>query len=148
MKHLIIILSLLILSISVQAQQTKWDKWRPYIKKAVMITSVVLEAKGDALYDEGLKSKGKLYQAASLATFATLIPLHKKGDNLWAEAASYVAFRIALFDPTYNLSRGLPIDYIGSTSLWDKGLQKFNPPKMAQLWGRAVILGFGITVKF
>jgi hypothetical protein len=50
-----------------------------------------------------------------------------------------------LFDPVYNLTRGLPVTYIGTTSLWDKGLQKLAPPE-GFLFGRGVSAIAGISL--
>ena len=134
--------------IEYKVKETKWDKWRPWVQKAAMVTSVVLEAKGDAEYDEGNKKVGKAYQIASLATFASLIPLHEKGDRVLLQGVSYICIRMGLFDPVYNRTRGLPIDHIGTTSYWDDGVRMFSPPKGMQVWGRTIFLTAGLTIDF
>ena len=50
-----------------------------------------------------------------------------------------------MFDPIYNGTRGLPINYIGNTSLWDKGLQEFDP-EAGLLFMRAVFLTAGVSI--
>lgn len=59
---------------------------------------------------------------------------------------SYISFRIALFDPVYNMSRGLPIEYIGSTSYWDEGMKVFNPPAIMNVWGRSMFFVVAISI--
>lgn len=113
----------------------------------VFVGSIALEAIGDGFYDDGKKFAGHAFSAAATGLlFASpfILNVDKKKWPLYF--ASYIGFRIALFDPVYNGTRGLPISQIGSTSYWDKGLQEFNPPSGAQLFGRAVILTFSISI--
>ncbi len=129
--------------------QLMWEQptpWKPVLIIGVLTTSIVLEAIGDAKYDMGDKYIGKMYQSLSLAVLFALPFILDENDSWWAVAASYICFRIALFDPAYNLTRGLPIGYIGNTSYWDKGLQAFNPPVGGQMWGRSMILIVGVSI--
>jgi len=113
----------------------------------IIAGSVILEAIGDSKYDDGNKEIGKLYQAASVGILVAspfLLNIDKKKWGWYF--ASYISMRIALFDPIYNLTRGLPVNYIGSTSIWDAGMKKFNPPLGAQLWGRSMFLIVAISI--
>jgi len=67
--------------------------------------------------------------------------------NKWGYyITSYVALRIATFDYTYNTTRGLPMNYIGRTSTWDKCLGKMNPPSTYMGRGVCCILGVSIPI--
>lgn len=115
----------------------------------IFASSILLDAVGDGLNDRGDKVWGHGLQAASTGVllaspFIIDIDLSKWGYYL----ASYVTMRIALFDFAYNATRGLPLDYVGNSSLWDKGLQEFRPPLGGQVWGRGVSLGFSLGFIF
>ena len=93
----------------------------------VIVGSIALEAIADACYDNGNKFAGHALQATStglLLASPFLLDIDR-GKCGWY-FLSYLTFRIALFDPIYNLSRGLPVGYIGSTSAWDRGLNVFD----------------------
>ena len=113
----------------------------------IIASSVILEAIGDSKYDAGQKEIGKLYQAASVGILLAspfLLDIDRKKWGWYF--ASYISFRVALFDPIYNLTRGLPIGHIGTTSFWDAGMEKFNPPLGAQMWGRSMFLIVSISI--
>ena len=54
--------------------------------------------------------------------------------------------RMALFDPAYNITRGLNMGYVGNTSYWDKGIQMFDPPQGMKIWGHSVVFIIAITI--
>ena len=161
MKKLSIFLGL-ILSCQILAGQIKTDyellsydftpvkvqrNWEPVKIIGIIAGSIILEAIGDAKYDSGFKYQGKLYQAASVGLLIASPFILNIDRKKWGwYFASYLSFRIALFDPVYNTSRDLPIEYIGSTSAWDRGLQKFRPSKMGQLWGRSMFLILAVSI--
>ena len=60
----------------------------------------------------------------------------------------YVLTRFALFDPLYNISAGLPLWYIGSTSIFDRVINKFKAGKHI-LWVKfiAIIAGISLLLK-
>ena len=111
--------------------------------------SIVLEGIGDGLYDEGKKEVGKLLQAVSLGSLL-MSPLFLDMDksNWGWYLASYVSLRIGFFDYSYNLSRGLPMGYIGDTSYWDKGMRQVAPPGPKIFFHSIFItVGFVIPIK-
>jgi len=121
----------------------------------VATVSTFLDAAGDALYDRG-KIEGNSSDIAwgkALNTGGTglliLSPfIFKDIDRskwIWF-GASNLLIRAGEFDLIYNGMRGLPIDYIGSTSLWDKTLKRFNPPRNTQLFARSVFLTAGVGI--
>ena len=91
--------------------------------------AIILNAVGDGLNDSGEKQWGHFCNAASVGILLTspFIIDYEKSKWGWY-LTSYVGLRIALFDYSYNLSRDLPLNYIGGTSTWDKVLGKMNPP--------------------
>jgi hypothetical protein len=107
--------------------------------------SIILNAVGDGLNDSGQKQWGHACNAASIGLLLTspFIIDYDKSKWLWY-LTSYVSLRIALFDYSYNMTRGLPFNYIGGTSLWDRVLKSSNPPNT--YLGRGVFLTIGITI--
>lgn len=150
----LIILSLLFLTINVNSQS--YNEF--YIPKrkgipepvkviGVCIGSIVLEAIGDALYDDGEKIWGHTFSAMStglLVASPFILDIDKKKWPWYF--ISYASFRIALFDLTYNITRGLPVMQIGNTSFWDKGMQQFAPPGHIQMFGKAIIFTLAISI--
>ena len=108
--------------------------------------SIILDGIGDGLCDSGDKSLGHALQAASTGLLV-LSPLFldMDKDNWWWYAMSYVSLRIGLFDYSYNITRDLPLGYIGSTSTWDKAMQQVAPPGN-QLFVRGIFLTIGIVI--
>lgn len=45
--------------------------------------------------------------------------------SLFKLISGYVLLRFALFDATYNLTRGLPLFYVGETKIYDKVWKAF-----------------------
>ena len=115
--------------------------------KVIMLysSSILLDAAGDALNDSGHKDWGHLCNTGSVGILLVspfLINYEKKKWGWYI--ASYVGLRIGMFDYTYNAVRGLPLETIGTTSNWDKGLQALNPPNTR--FGRVVFFTFGFFV--
>ena len=110
-------------------------------------SAVILEAIGDGLYDDNQKELGKLFQATSVGLLvASPFILNVDKSKWYWYFVSYVSMRIALFDPAYNLTRGLHMGYIGNTSYWDKGMQVFDPPYGMKVFGHSVVLIFEISI--
>ena len=142
MKKIILILILSYLFLFTSAQ-----KRFPESVKVIGIYSgsIILNAVGDGLNDSGTKGWGHACNAASIGLLLSspfIIDYDKK--KWYWYLISYTSLRIAFFDYTYNATRGLPINYIGGTSTWDKTLKKMNPPNTYM--GRGVFLGFGIAI--
>jgi len=121
---------------------------------AVALTATIMEAIGDGLYDEGKATGdrdqiklGKLLQAGSLGIRYFYIPIAKNSNThwLWIPVVE-IGVRMVTFDPSYNITRGLPINKIGSTSYWDQALSWSKQPENMIGWTR-MVLGIA-TVKF
>ena len=110
------------------------------------IVSISLAAIADACMDSGGKLIG--HSAETISIFVLLIvPFIQKYKGGWGwYIVAYLCLRIGGFDLIYNAVRVLPITYHGSTSLWDIVFMGFNPPVIAELFGRAVFLFAGIMI--
>ena len=112
---------------------------------AVYTSSIVLNAIGDGLNDSHNKQLGHFCNAMSIGILLTSPFIINYDKSKWGwYLTSYVALRIATFDYTYNTTRGIPLNYIGGSSTWDKGLKRLNPPDTYM--GRVVALTLGIAI--
>ena len=140
MKKLLTIL-LLSLTLTVSAKVPQWLK-----TTGLYTTSIVFNAVGDGLNDNGQKTLGHAFDAASIGILvASPFILNAKKSDWPFYVASYVTLRFALFDPTYNMTRGLPMEYTGDSSLTDKFWVKLSPPVGGQTFMRAIILTMSIS---
>ena len=135
--------------------QTKKQSQVAWKVTFVAVSVTTLEAIGDALYDIGKGTNqnqmmaGKAFQAASLSGHFLYIPSIKDSDGSWLWIPVIeTLWRIAIFDLVHNLTRGLPIGYIGNTSYWDKGMQSFAPPAGMRIFFDCMIATFAITLTF
>ena len=111
--------------------------------------SILLDAAGDGLNDSGHKVWGHGLNAASTGVLLASPFIIDIKLNKWRwYAGSYMLMRVGLFDFTYNAVRGLPLDYIGNSSVWDKVMQEFRPDLGGQIWGRGIALTWGISIVF
>jgi len=108
--------------------------------------SILLAAIGDACMDSGGKLIG--HSAETVSIFILLIvPFIQKYKGGWGwYIAAYLFLRIGMFDIVYNITRGLPTTYHDITSFWGMILGLFNPPVIAELFGRAIFLFAGIMI--
>lgn len=110
----------------------------------LILLAVSASAAADGLMDEGIKMWG--HAIGSAETFLLII----LGVSItgWRRAAwliaAYICWRIVAFDYIYNLTRGLPWDYAGTTSLWDAFISKQQP--VGLLFGRLVFLVVAIAI--
>ena len=143
MKYIIIIL-LLTSFLNISAQKFRpGERWKVPV---VYGTSMVFNAVGDGLNDSGHKDVGHCFNAASigLVVMSPLIFDYQK-DKWYIYPLSCMFVRIGVFDWAYNWTRGLPYNYIGGTSIWDKGMKKLAPPDGFAL-GRVVSFTVGFTL--
>jgi len=150
MKKIILILVTLFICFSINCQSfgkyTSKDKIPESVKViGVYAGSIILDAIGDGLNDEGKKQLGHACNAASVGLLLISPFIIDYDKSKWGYyLTSYVSLRIATFDYIYNTTRGLPLNYIGHTSTWDKVLCKMNPPNT--FLGRGVFLTVGIAI--
>ena len=139
------------LPVEYKHQESNKTAWKILI---VAVTSNIMEGIGDGLYDEGKDTGnrnqiklGKLLQAGSLGMKFLYIPIARKSSTHWLWFTVVEAgVRMTTFDPSYNTTRGLRMNEIGSTSYWDQALSWSKQPESMIGWTRMVI---GIaTIKF
>jgi hypothetical protein len=129
---------LLLLTLSTQAQiinddsirnanfekalkRDRTERVEKYKVIGLFAASILLNAVGDANNDINRKTQGHLYNAASIGTLLASPFIIKYDRSKWyIYLISYTSLRIGLFDCTYNASRHLPLNYIGTTSITDK----------------------------
>jgi hypothetical protein len=100
------------------------------------ISSILLNASGDGVKNRNI---GHALWAACLGSLLVI------DHPVWYIALiSYGLLRIALFDLAYNISAGLPLRFVGSTSWWDKAIKKV--PFGFMLFVRGICLIVGICL--
>jgi hypothetical protein len=118
------------------------------------ILSITLQAVGDGLRDKAweyhnpkLSKWGHLANAGSVASLL-VVPLGQGFDFYdWCwYVASYTLLRIAIFDPIYNMTRGLPWDYRGQSSNWDMLLNRTLKAPDGEFMIRVVAFSVGFSV--
>ena len=127
--------------------KAKKQKLVPWKVTGIAIFATVTEAIGDAKFDDGDKIEGKALQAISLGSHFLYIPVMKNSNANWLLVPLVeMCWRFILFDMVYNLTRGLPIGYIGNTSYFDRGLQKFSPPAGMRMFANGITATFVISL--
>lgn len=119
--------------------------------------SVILNGIGDGLLDKGrlegdVKNMiiGHSLRSASIGALL-MQPVFMdidKPEEWLTNIGSYVFIRFALFDVSYNITRGLPYHYVGSTSLHDKTLRAINAPSSSYTYVKGLSLLVGISLSF
>jgi len=109
---------------------------------------IIIGAIADGLFDNGIKNISHFLHAIEIGLcliFGIIFKITFR--ELIAFILSYLFIRLAIFDISYNITRGLDLFYIGSTSLYDNIFAKI--PKdgiiFIKIW--ALILGVGISIK-
>ena len=59
---------------------------------------------------------------------------------------TYTFFRIAAFDPIYNVTRGLPLTYLEGNNVWDRTMSHVQPSGMIFIRGLSFTLGASISI--
>ena len=156
MKRILTIL-LIALCFNTSAQTVERDN--PYFPNAAQvlttnILAVSLDAIGDGLrdnawitHDSRTSKWGHLANAGSVACLL-VVPLGQGFDfQEWCwYIASYTLIRIAIFDPIYNATRGLPWDYHGQSSNWDVLVNNKLKAPDGEIMMRLVTFSVGVTI--
>jgi hypothetical protein len=142
MKNLTIILLLISLNVSGQ-----WYKSETFKTVTLYSASIVLDAVGDGLNDSGQKVGGHALNAMSTGLLvASPFILDADKHNWGWYAASYVSLRVGLFDMSYNATRGLPLQYVGNSSIYDKTVAATKSPDSWLFAGRTFCLFIGVVI--
>jgi len=112
----------------------------------IYFVAIVLAAVADGCMDSGVKIVGHSAETISILALL-LIPFIQKYRGGWGwYIAAYLFLRIGMFDIVYNLTAGNPITYHDITSFWGMIIGWFNPPVIAELFGRAIFLFAGTMI--
>ena len=138
MKYLLSIF-LIIFSTHIQAQipntNNKQENRNKWARIGLLTSSIMFNAVGDGLYDEGNKLVAKSFRAASIGSLL-VIPIASGSINkkkAFKYGLSYSLMRVGLFDITYNATRGLPLTYMGITSIYDRVVGGAPVPMMTMM---------------
>lgn len=124
------------------------DKWRGLKVAAWNLAASTIGAYGDAIRDDGNNWGWALNGVEAGMYVGGKWMWDIKGNELVPYIASIAFIRAGSFDITYNLSRGLPWYYTGSTKLWDKAWREVSPPPHGKAWfyGWSLTLGVSISI--
>lgn len=151
-----LLLLLAFISINCYSQHTisynpyqKGSSWNTGPKAGTVIalftTSIALNAIGDGLNNNNKKTAGHIYNALSIGTLLALPLLTDVNKDKWyIYLLSYTLIRMSIFDPIYNQTRELDINYIGNTSITDKFWRQW--PNGPGLFGRSVFMTVGVSL--
>ena len=107
------------------------------------ILIILLKALADSQNDSGHKGLGHVLTGSwmfILLSMPYIIEL-----PVWSiQIIAFTLFMIAIFDLAYNIFRGLPISYIGTTPWWDQIIVKV--PFGFMLFVRGICLIVGISL--
>lgn len=154
MKHVLITI-LLFISITAYSQTdslrinfSKAPAKTQYSKGTTILlfaSSIILNAVGDGLNDSKQKTIGHICNAANIAALIAIPFICNVDKKKWyIYVLSYTSLRIGLFDPSYNVARGLDINYVGCTSPTDKEMRKHDI--QSNLFYRGFFIGIGIAL--
>jgi len=164
MKKLFSIL-LLTLCVTISAQgynpYTTAPEDRPWKYKEAAITlatnlaAITLDAMGDAYLDRSkvepdnrYAERGHMLSAASVGVLLVRPFLSDMDRSDWGwYVSSHILLRMGSFDHFYNMARGLPFNYIGSTSYWDKFWSNSPPSWKLMYQSLYFTVGFVIPIK-
>lgn len=84
--------------------------------------SVILNGIGDGLNDSGQKTWGHICNASSIGLLVStpIVFDNVTKENWYHYPIVYSCLRFSMFDYSYNMIRGLPFDYIGTTASMDR----------------------------
>jgi hypothetical protein len=89
--------------------------------------SIILNAIGDGLNNNNKKTVGHLFVASSILVLLLIPSIIVWNQSYWyIYIIAYTFLRYSLFSYTYNITRGLPFNYLGITSIDDIILTKFG----------------------
>lgn len=112
-----------------------------------LILAVIVGGVSDGLNDTGVKILGHALGSLEIVLLISGAFLFRLERRSWiAYLVAYISFRILAFDYTYNITRGLDLLYLGSSSLWDLFFSKQYPGGV--LFARIIFAGLGVGVTY
>jgi len=88
----------------------------------LILMTIALEAISEAMYDENIKLWSKVVQLGMIGAFFGLIYFKKWS---WHIPAIYILIRLMFFGMIYNIVRGMPYNYVGTTDFYDIYIAKY-----------------------
>jgi hypothetical protein len=107
---------------------------------------VVVGAAGDAMMLDSKLIAHPLQAIEVLLLLCSAAIFRITPRQLIAWVVVYVCIRVAGFDYLYNLFAGLPWDYHGTTSIWDRFLG--SHPEHGIVFAKSIFFGTGIGIAF
>ena len=148
MKKLLIII-LVLISINSFAQQNYISKRQQrknnWIRLGLFVSSIGLDAAGDACNNNNNKDIGHLLEVASVgATLAIPLLVDVDKSNWYWYLLEYTFLRFSTFDYVYNAAAGNDFNYNGTSNIYDRVLKKQNQVIIPKI----VCFSIGIIINF
>lgn len=115
---------------------------------SIFTASVILNGIGDGLNDSKIKGIGHTFNIVATGTLLTTPFFINDNKNFWLYILSYACIRYSIFDISYNLTRGLPYNYVGNSAYTDKILNKINPNFVTASKIAVLGIGFYIPIRY
>jgi len=145
MKQLISILLIFVCLTSYAQYNPRKAKQDNWIRLGLFTGSIVLNAVGDGLNDSGNKDWGHICNAASIGlTLSVPLFIDVEKDKWYWYLLEYTFIRFAVFDYSYNLTRGLPLEYHGTSNYYDR----IWGEQQSLLLTKSAFLTIGIAINF
>ena len=90
----------------------------------ILLTTVIIDAVGDAFRTRKWQILHHILEVTGIIAWFSLLFVAKEVSVFYP--IMYVLGRIAVFDPIYNFASGMPLKYVGNSSLYDRFLRKFT----------------------
>ena len=151
MKQVISIILILVSLNSFGQYKRNLDNKDIYVSLAIMTSSVILGGVGDGFNDNGMKPLGHSLNALSIVPLLIAPFVLDISDYKWASyILSYTFIRFALYDAGYNITRGLPLAYLGNSSLYDRALRSTKSPDswIIGMKSLSLVVGFSIPIRY
>jgi hypothetical protein len=112
----------------------------------LIIVVTILLAISDGLYDNGKKKISKIIELVGLSSIFLLG--YTTEYPIWLILICAVLIRFSIFSITYNITRKLPLLYLGTTDYFDLLLRKVNPAILPMWYLISLCLAFGFLYNY
>jgi len=136
----------------IEQEKQTWKHKEAAITLACNMAAIALDAMGDGYLDRSKVEPGNRYaerghmlSAASVGVLLVRPFLSDMSRTDWGwYISSHILLRMGSFDHFYNAARGLPFNYIGSTSYWDRFWS--NSPPAWKLGFQSLYFTVGVAI--
>lgn len=148
-SKLAVFLAFLLLAIQSTSQERKSEIWREIGVISYHVATVATGALSEATRDEGQKSVAHAFRAMEVGLLiGGPFLFDVKKHEFLPYFLSYTFIRFSFFDAFYNKYRGLDLLYNGTTSSYDKFMNKMPPHGRAWWKTCSLVVGFSIPIKY